>query len=115
MVIGVFHVACIDLHLTAQDRLEGIRHVVPGGDLFVANGKLAVRRDDTKFLLPGECLLTQFVPPLVELALVLVGPVLGYMVRGMGSAGCEIDKEGFVRGQGFLLTDPFARLLPMKP
>ena len=42
VVVGVFHEARVDLHLPAQHRLERLRHLVPGRDLLVARGELAV-------------------------------------------------------------------------
>ena len=97
MVVGVLQEARIDLHLAAQDRLERLRHVVPRRNLLVARGELAVRRDDAELLLPGEGLFAQLVPALVELALVLVGPLLGHVVGRVGRAGREVDEEGLVR------------------
>ena len=40
MVVGVLQEARVDLHLPAQDRLERLRHVVPGRDLLVPRGEL---------------------------------------------------------------------------
>ncbi len=44
--------------------------------------------------------------PCVELALVLVGPLLGHVVRRVGRAGREVDEERLVRRERLLLADP---------
>ena len=72
----------------------------------MAGGELTVGRNDSKRLLPGEGLLAQLVPAGVEFALVLVGPFLGHVVRGVSGAGREIDEERLVRRQRPLLPDP---------
>ena len=72
----------------------------------MAGGELTVGRNDSKRLLPGEGLLAQLVPAGVEFALVLVGPFLGHVVRGVSGAGREIDEERLVRCQRPLLPDP---------
>ena len=77
----------------------------------MARGQLAVRRDDPQRLLPGDRLFAQFVPALVELALVLVGPLLGHVVWRVGGPRREVDKEGFVGSQRLLLRDPGRRLV----
>ena len=106
VVVGVLHEARIDLHLPAQHGLERLGHLVPGRDLLVARGELAVRRDDAELLLPGEGLLAQLVPALVELALVLVGPLLRHVVGRVGGAGREVDEERLVGRERLLLRDP---------
>ena len=103
VVVGVLQEARVDLHLPAQHGLERLRHLVPGRDLLVARGELAVRRDDAQLLLPGEGLLAQLVPALVELALVLVGPLLRHVVRRVGGAGREVDEERLVGRERLLL------------
>ena len=59
-----------------------------------------------ELLLPGEGLLAQLVPALVELALVLVRPLLRHVVRRMGRAGREVDEERLVGRERLLLADP---------
>ena len=75
----------------------------------MARGELAVLRDDTELLLPGESLLAQLVPALVELALVLIRPFLRHVVRGMRCAGREVSEERLVGHEGLLLANPLDR------
>ena len=49
--VGVLQEAGVDLHLTGQDRLEVVGHVVPRGDLRRPGRELGVRRDDPEVLL----------------------------------------------------------------
>jgi hypothetical protein len=51
--------------------LEIVRDVVPGWNLLGPGGQLGFGRDHAELLLAREGLLTQRVPALVELALVL--------------------------------------------
>src|SRR6266496_4790008 len=105
-MVGVFQKARVDLHLTAQYGLKILGHSFPCRDLLVAFGELAIRRNDTECLLSGEGLLSQFVPSLVELALVLVGPILGDMVRRVGCARSEVNEKWFVGCDRLFLRDP---------
>ena len=102
VVVGVLRVAGVDLHLAGVERLQLLGHVLPCRERLVARGQLRVRRDDTQLLLPGEGLLAQPVPALVELALVPVRPLLRDMVRGVAAAGGEVDEE---RLTGILAAD----------
>ncbi len=111
MVVGVFQEPGIDLHLPAQDGFQILRHLVPGRNLLVAGGQLAIGRNDTERLLPGERRFAQLVPAVVELALVLVGPFRWHVVRRVRGAGREIDEERLVRRQRLLLADPRHRLV----
>ena len=106
VVVGVFQEPGVHLHLPAQDGLERLRHVGPTRDLLVPGRQLAVLRDHAELLLPSEDLVSQSIPSLVELALVLVGPLPGHVVRSMAGAGREVDEEGLVGQQRFLLADP---------
>ena len=83
VVVGVLEKRRIDLHLPGQDRLQLLRHLVPGRNFLGPLGELGIARDDPELLLPGEDLLAQLVPALIELALVLVDPFLRHVVRGV--------------------------------
>jgi hypothetical protein len=43
--------------------------------------QFAIFGDNAEFLLSRECFLAQLVPTLVELAFILIGPLLGHVVR----------------------------------
>ena len=95
VVVGVLEEAGVDLHLAGEHRLEVVGHVVPGGDLVGPGGQLGIGRDDAELLLAREGLLAQRVPALVELALVLVGPLR--RARGAGAwvaPGAKYMKNG---------------------
>ena len=89
VMVGVFQEPGIDLHLATQDGLQIFRHGLPGRNLLVADGQLAILRDDTEFLLPRKGRLAQLVPAVVELALVLVRPFLRDVVRRVSGAGAK--------------------------
>src|SRR5690348_1282020 len=103
MVVGELKEPCIDLHLSAEDRLHCLRHVFPCRNFLMARGKLAVWWNNAKFFLSSEAFLAQLVPALVELAFVFVCPFLRHVMRCMGRTGCEIDEERLVGRQRFLL------------
>src|SRR6266536_5011840 len=111
MVVGVFHEASVDFHLAPQYRFERLRHLVPRRDFAVACSEFAVWRDHTQFFLPRDRLFAQLVPALIELALVLVGPFLRYMVWRMCCTGREVDEERLVGCESLLHRDPFHRLV----
>ena len=77
----------------------------------MARRELAVRRDDSQLLLPGIGLLAQLVPALIELAFVLVGPLLRHMVGRVRRAGREVDEERLIGSKTLLLPDPGNRLV----
>jgi len=68
--------------------------------------KLRLRRYHAQPLLPCQRLFAHRIPALVELALVLGDPFLRHVVRGVGGAGREVDEEGFVRRERFLIPHP---------
>ena len=102
VVVGVLRVAGVDLHLAGVERLQFFGHVLPRRERLIARGQLRVGGDDAELLLPGEGLLAQPVPALVELALVPVRPLLRDMMRGVTAAGREVDEE---RLTGILAAD----------
>src|SRR5205807_755041 len=59
-----------------------------------------------QLFLTGEGLLAQLVPALVEPTLVLVGPLLGDVMWGVGRAWREVDEEGLIGRERLLLAHP---------
>ena len=106
VVVGVLHEGRVDLHLALEDRLQRRVHVVPGRDLGMARRQLRVRTDDPELLLACERDLALLVPAVGELALVLVDPLLGDVVRCMRRPGREVHEERLVRHQRLLLAHP---------
>ena len=80
---------------------------MPGAAL----GQRGVGGDHAELLLPGERLLADGVPALVEPALVAVGPLRRHVVRGVRGARREVHEERLVRGQRLLLAGPGDRLV----
>ncbi len=80
MVVGEFHEPCVDLCFATKKRLEIFRHLVPRRYLGVARRERAISRNDPQLLLAGKSFLAELVPTLIELAFVLVGPLLRHMV-----------------------------------
>ena len=111
VVVGVGQEPGVHLHLPCQHRLDPIRHLVPRRDAGAALGQRGVGRDHTELLLPGERLLADGVPALVELPLVAVRPVLRDVVRSVRGARREVHEERPVRGQRLLLARPGDRLV----
>ena len=110
LIVGVLHVAGVDLHLPRQHRLQRVRHVLPGLDLLRSDRELSISGDDAQLLLAGEDLFAQLVPTLVELPLVLVRPFCVHGVRRVRATRCEVDEERLVRHQRLLLLHPFDRV-----
>ena len=111
VVVGVLEEAGVHLHLARQHRLQLVRHVVPGGDLGRPLGQLRVLGHDAELLLAGERPLAERVPPLVELALVLVRPLRRHVMRRVRRTGREVDEERLVGHERLLLPDPVDRLV----
>ena len=94
MVVGVREEACVDLHLALEDRLELLWHIIPGRDLLMPLREVGILRDDAQLLLPGEGALALLVPAVGEVALVLLDPLLGHVMRGVRRAGAKYMKNG---------------------
>src|SRR5262245_30826915 len=75
-----FHHARIELPLAFGQFL-------PVGYVRVMTGQFRVLRYDAQFLLAFEDPIPIGVPAVVEFAFVLVGPLLGYLMRGVMGAG----------------------------
>ena len=110
-MISVLEEPGVHLHLAGEDRLEFAGHVVPRGDVVVPFGQLGVVGDDAEFFLTAEGAGSGGVPTLVELALVLVSPLFGDVVRCVGGARRVVDEEGLVGHQALLLADPLDRVI----
>ena len=110
VMVGVLEEPGVDLHLAREDRPHVLGRLVPGGNLGRARRQLGIRGDHAQLLLAREGFLAQLVPALVELALVLVGPFLGHVVRGVAGARREIHEERLVGHQRLLLARPLDRL-----
>ena len=67
--------------------------------------------NDAELLLPGQRLLAELVPALVELALVLGDPLLRHVVRSVRGARGEVDEERLVRRERFHGLGPLDRLV----
>ena len=93
VVVRVLLEARVDLHLPGVELLLLVRQRVPGRHLVVPGRELRVLRDDAELLLALERRLAVAVPALVELARVLVGPVLGDVMRRMRGPGREVHEE----------------------
>ena len=93
VVIRVLGETRVHLHLARVKRLQLVRDVVPRGERIIARRQLRIGRDHPERLLPGERLLTQLVPTLIELALVLRRPRLGNVMRGVAAARGEVREE----------------------
>ena len=82
VVVGVLEEAGVDLHLAREDRPACSSGVSSQAGISAGRvGQLGVRGDDAELLLAREGLLAQLVPALIELALVLVDPLLRHVVR----------------------------------
>ncbi len=90
--VGVVHEPGVDLHLPRVELLRGVVERVPRVEEIGPLGEHRVLRDDPELLLPLEDLLADRVPALVELALVLVGPLLRDVVRRVGAAGRVVEE-----------------------
>ena len=73
--------------------------------------ELRVGGDHAELLLAREDPLTARVPPVVELARVLVRPLLRHVVRRVRRTRREVGEERLVRHQRLLLADPPDRLV----
>src|SRR5208282_517674 len=97
MVVDHFEESCIAFHLASEYGFQVFWRCVPCRYFFVPRSQFRVVRDDSELLLFCECSLTQLVPTVVELALVLGNPLLRNMVRSVSGTWGEVYEEWFVR------------------
>src|SRR5580700_8534682 len=72
----------------------------------MARSELGVCRYPAQLFGALEGALAVGVPAVVEFALVLVGPLLGNMVRTVNGAGGPVHEEGLVGLEGLVLAEP---------
>ena len=106
VMVGVLHERGVDFHLALEHRLQPGIHVVPRRNLLVPRRQLRVGGDQAELLLLREGDLALLVPAVRELALVLLDPLLGHVVRRVRGARCEVDEERLVGQQRLLLARP---------
>ena len=105
VIIGEAHETGIDFHHTGIQPLGVSRQRVPNGHVRVVRRQLGAWRDDAHLELALVDDLAVLVPAHVELALVLVRPLLGHVVRGVAGAGGVIQEEGLVRRVDLRILD----------
>ena len=93
VVVRVLLVARVHLHLPGVELPLLVRQRVPGRHRVGPGRELRVLGDDAELLLALQRLLAVAVPALVEAARVLVGPVLGDVMRRMSAPGREVHEE----------------------
>ena len=106
LVIGVLQESREHLGLAREETPLVRRQRVPGLDVLRPGGQPGVRRDHAQLLLPLDRFVADLVPALVELALVLVGPLLRHVVRRMDRPGRVVDEERLVRRHRLLGLHP---------
>ena len=105
-LIGVLEESREHLGLAREETPMLRRQRVPRLDVLRPVAQPGVRRDHAELLLPLERFIANLVPALVELALVLVGPLLRHMVRRMHRPGRVVDEERLVRRHRLLGFHP---------
>jgi hypothetical protein len=111
MVVGMLEEPGTALHLAAENGLERLRHVVPRGDFGRPLCEYGISWNDAQLLLTGKGLLAERVPACVELALVLVDPVFGNVMRRVRRARREVHEKWLVGHERLLLPHPPHRLV----
>ena len=109
--VGVLGEAREHLHLARVELLLGVAQGVPGRVGLRPRRELRVRRHDAEALLALEGPLAVGVPAVVELALVLVRPLLGDVVRRVRGARRVVDEPRLVGVVGADRVDPLDRLV----
>ncbi len=111
MVVGLLHETRVHFHLTSQHRLHLWIDAVPCRNLRMSRCQLAVLRNHAELQLSSVGFFAQLVPSLIELALVLVGPLLRHVMRRMGRAGGVVDEERVIGRECLLLMNPRDRAI----
>jgi hypothetical protein len=111
MIIGVRQSARVDLHHPAVGAFLVRRQGVPRWDLFRPLGQLGTGRNDAELDLPGQRLLANFVPALVELAFLFRDPVFGRVMGRMGGTGRTVEQRRLARRERMLHPHPGDRLV----
>lgn len=88
-MVGVGQKPGIHLHQSRCDALALLGQRVPRGKRLVALGQLGIGGNHPQPLLPGEDLLAQHVPALVEAAPERIAPLRRHMVGRVGRAGAQ--------------------------
>ncbi len=109
--VGVLREAREDLHLAGVELLLGVAQAVPRGIRVGSRRELSLWWDDAQLLLALEGALTVLVPTVIELALVLVGPLFRDVVRGVRRAGGVVDEPWLLRIVGPHRMEPLDRLV----
>ena len=124
LVITVGQEPGVDLGHPGRERLLAVGHVGPTSGLVQCRERLAVRtgpggrraewvdvrqfgvqRDDALFLLLGQHRLSGLLVAVVELALVLLDPLLGHVVRRMRAARCVVQEHRLIRSDRLDVVD----------
>ncbi len=100
-----------DLHQSSLEGLLILRNAVPRRHPRVARRELGLLRNPSLLFRPREHALTILVPAVVELALVLVGPLFHDVVRTMDRTARPVHVEGLVGLKGLMLAQPPDRIV----
>ena len=111
VVIRLFEEASVDLHHAGVDLLLLVGQRVPGRQARRERVELGVGGNHAELLLALKRLLANRVPALVELALVLLDPLLLGVVRGVGRPRGVVTEERLLGGDRLLHSDPLDRLV----
>ena len=111
VIVGMRQSARIDFHHPREQALAVRLQRIPRGKLFRARGQFGVRRNDAELYLPGERLLADLVPALVELTLILGDPILWRVMRRMRGAGTVVQQPRLLRRERVLHPHPGDRLV----
>ena len=111
VVVGEAEEAGVDLHVPGVEPLGIVRQGVPLRHVRVPRRQFGPRRDDAHVELALMDDLAVLFPAAVELALVLVRPLLGHVVRRVTGAGGVVQEEGLVGRVDVRVLDELDRLV----